>query len=247
MEYNIIVGNSIKTFSNDDLVKLLVAWCDNKRGRSARLSELVWPNRNKNAQSVALAPIKQKKKVPSKDTWQLIIDSMVKVESNETKVPAKRTKKIKSFVTPNIKIKIKAKAEVKDEVTLLTDEDKKEFINFAYHGFDPTKVTDEMIFSNRQAFKDNLYHFNAHRHDKSVKSQLYIIKQWLKEDTKCKIKLANVTYMMNFDRDESNGFSKLINNIMTDDDFIRAAKIMSKVNQLIEYNSPFALAARRSA
>lgn len=236
----IIIDGSTKNLTNDQMVSILKQWTESKRGRSTKLAAMVFPERNKNAQSVILPSIKSGRYKPSSIVWQKIINGMELVEKQEKEnIAPKIVKKTLKNVLPKIK--------ENEENILLKGIDKEKFIEFAYHGFDPSQVTDEMIFSNKQALKNNLYHFNAYLHDKSIKSQLYIIKQWLKEDTQCKLRLAEITYTMNYDKNSSNGFSKLINNIMTDHDFIRVTKIMIKVDRLIENNSPFALAARLSA
>lgn len=248
----IIIDGSIKNLTNDQLIKVLKSWTESKRGRGAKLAAIVWPERNKNAQSVVLPSIKGDRYKPTLFVWQKIINGMELVEKQEKEIKksvikptSPRVKLIKKSLNSTLP---KEKETVKTtETVLLKGADKENFVKFAYYGIDPSKVTDEMIFGDKKAFTDNLYHFSAHCADDSIKSQLYIIDQWLKEDRHCKLKLADVTYMMNFNRNESKGFTNLIGNIMTDENFIRLTKIMIKVDNLIEFNSPFASAARRSA
>lgn len=200
-------------------------WCTEKNNRSAYLSSLVFVGMNHKSKDVALALIKKHQYAVNDDLWKKIKDAFVKIENFEYFYdnPVFKDVNIK-YLDENIVLELHAPYELA------------KFLNFLR--------VKESVQSYRtitqKDVEDNLTVYN--NNEPSYKAR---VDEWLSNDTKRKLRLANVAYGCNYDCGvDSRKFTQISrSNFINKYEWEKVNKVIDKVDQMIKSNHPFALAA----
>lgn len=230
----------LKNLTDDQRINVLKLWTESKRGRGVALARVMFPTWTKNSQSVIIPSVKSGKYIFTPEQWEEAFKIMDAIEKTEEPTRPSPVKQPSQKYATNVHIK-------HIEEFLKIWDNSKEFKKF----IGQPSASNESLFTNKTALLNNFEHFQLSKKDPSIKSQHFIVSNWLKTDNKTKIRLANVVYSMNFSetrKDVLNDarFSNSIKSMMTNLEFERIMKVMNKVDQLIESKSPFANAARRA-
>lgn len=228
-------------YSNDERSIELRDWCNANVGRTKSLNSLVLGG-------CGLSHYKNGRNRINDPLWKRIVKEMKNIESHE-RILGKRlrpNKRISTFLHSNKSIIYNnAKIHFRSSVNL-------KFFNDHFG----TDITLDTIADHREFLSSNFkeYYESVFLNDgKNVISddKVDVIKNWVKDNRKVKLRLANIVFGYNYRKNCFDmGFSNIISKLENDkkikvSNYNRCLSVIQKVDEMIKNNHAIAIAASK--